>query len=125
VNENVELWIDALRSGNYDQGRNHLHTVDEDGNDLFCCLGVACDLYQKEIGGLQVETISVADDVVAYDEARFTLPEKVKKWLGLSYENGQYFTETGINHLADHNDSGLSFKEIANIIAAEPDGMFE
>ena len=38
--ELIEQWIAALRSGEYQQGRERL----KDG-DNFCCLGVACDIH--------------------------------------------------------------------------------
>lgn len=40
-----QLWIDALRSGEYHQEQHVLSY-----NGAFCCLGVACELYQKEVG---------------------------------------------------------------------------
>jgi hypothetical protein len=36
-------WIAALRSGEYKQGRRRL----QDGEDSYCCLGVACKLVIK------------------------------------------------------------------------------
>jgi hypothetical protein len=38
-----KLWLDALRSGEYQQGRHTLRGDDE----RFCCLGVLCDLAVK------------------------------------------------------------------------------
>ena len=40
--ELIEQWIAALRSGEYQQGRERL----KDG-DNFCCLGVACNIHPK------------------------------------------------------------------------------
>lgn len=42
-----QMWIDALRSGAYKQGRSCL----KNHNDQFCCLGVLADVYMKEIIG--------------------------------------------------------------------------
>lgn len=39
------LWVEALRSGEYEQGRTWLRE-----NDRYCCLGVACELYRKHTG---------------------------------------------------------------------------
>ena len=36
-------WVDALRSGEYAQGRSSLRDHDE-----YCCLGVLCELAVKE-----------------------------------------------------------------------------
>jgi hypothetical protein len=41
-----DLWVKALRSGDYRQGQHQLRTQD----DRFCCLGVLCDVFQKETG---------------------------------------------------------------------------
>lgn len=46
--EFVRKWIEALRSGEYKQGRNQLRT-----GDSFCCLGVACDISQIGTWGWQ------------------------------------------------------------------------
>jgi len=39
-------WVEALRSGEYQQGQDALHKVTGNGS-LFCCLGVLCDLAVK------------------------------------------------------------------------------
>ena len=39
-------WVEALRSGEYKQGKYYLKNGDD-----FCCLGVLCDLHRKEFGG--------------------------------------------------------------------------
>lgn len=36
-------WVEALRSGEYEQGRGRLRVTDNAG-DSFCCLGVACEI---------------------------------------------------------------------------------
>ncbi len=41
-----EQWVAALRSRKFKQGDNYLKRVDSEGNEKFCCLGVA-----KEIVG--------------------------------------------------------------------------
>jgi hypothetical protein len=35
-----KLWIEALRSGKYQQGRLGLKSHQDDGNECYCCLGV-------------------------------------------------------------------------------------
>lgn len=40
--ENVKKFVDALRSGDFKQGRRALRS-----GDSFCCLGVACELYRR------------------------------------------------------------------------------
>ena len=38
-----QKWIDALRSGDYEQGSEKLRGVNG-----YCCLGVLCDIYSRE-----------------------------------------------------------------------------
>ena len=46
MTENQKLWVEALRSGKYLQGKERL--VQKDGpNITYCCLGVACKLYEE------------------------------------------------------------------------------
>ncbi|WP_420431472.1 hypothetical protein [Candidatus Poriferisocius sp.] len=39
-NDLIERWVEALRSGDYQQGIRFLRNT----NDNYCCLGVLCDL---------------------------------------------------------------------------------
>lgn len=42
-------WLEALRSGEYKQGRSYLHYQQAgSGEERFCCLGVLCDLAVRE-----------------------------------------------------------------------------
>ena len=45
MNENAKKWVKALRSGEFEQGTGYLRK-----GDKFCCLGVACAVYQDEVG---------------------------------------------------------------------------
>jgi hypothetical protein len=40
-----QKWVNDLKSGEYKKGKGYLHK-----EDTYCCLGVLCDLYQKETG---------------------------------------------------------------------------
>jgi len=89
------LWLEALRSGRYKQGTQVLKH-----NDEFCCLGVLQDLCPIEPSGdryyLSVETI---------------------EW---AFERGKglHNPQAGGKELADLNDSGSTFSEIADLIEA-------
>lgn len=39
--EQKKIWVDALRSGKYQQGRGCLKQENDDGTFSYCCLGVA------------------------------------------------------------------------------------
>lgn len=110
--EHRRLWIEALRSGRYEQGVSALRD-----DDCFCCLGVACDLYRTAENGPDWEGYSYLgrDDV---------LPQTVQDWLGLRQDDGQYGRRKGSSStLAVQNDDGMTFSEIAALIEAEPEGL--
>jgi len=95
-------WIAALRSGEYAQGKDRLLTSTEEV-DKFCCLGVLCDLHARETGD--------GWDGVIYNGKEFLPPPVVLKWAGIEEDpliRGLF--------LSGYNDSGRSFKRIANLI---------
>jgi len=115
--EHRKQWVDALRSGKYQQTTGRLR----DG-DKFCCLGVACDI--SGLGEWRVssckESMSEAQDyhVNVFDEESGALPEKVMEWLGVQHPDvrthyGEYMS------LSIYNDSGSDFNHIASLIEAE------
>lgn len=122
MNEYAKRLVTALRSGDYKQGHGRLRGGD---GESFCCLGVACDLIQGELG----VTWSSSDR----DGLRYTflgrvskLPEKVRKLYGFTSYFGDYRKKDGeLCSLSDLNDNGSSFEEIANFIESEPEGLFE
>jgi hypothetical protein len=121
------LWLDALRSGEYEQGRNKLHTWDDEGVERFCCLGVLCDLAVQN--GVEIPIVEDDDDkMYCYDTEVEFLPEAVMEWSGLWSNDGDYEFEGDPNafgtstngsvrgKLSHLNDSGASFSDIANEI---------
>ncbi len=102
MNQQVkQKWVDALKSGDYQQTRATLK--DQSG---FCCLGVLCDLYSKETGEDWVQ-----------DGRDYYPPTAVCEWAGFvnTYNPKVEYGEERLS-LADLNDNGKSFKEIAAII---------
>jgi hypothetical protein len=100
-----QKWVDALRSGEYQQGQYCLRT-----DNGFCCLGVLCDLYGKENN---VEWDLVNDDgnyEFHYQSER--LPLFVVEWAGVENDNPE-ICETSLSEL---NDKGSTFNEIADLI---------
>ncbi len=135
--EAQKLWIDALRSDKYKQGRNRLKT-----DDQYCCLGVACDLF-AEYEGVGKWGIAIFDNglrkefkekfVVDNSEEVYYLPYQVRDWLGLTDSDGScVLTDDSDDQipafpvsLSDLNDSSRkTFKEIACIIESKPQDMF-
>lgn len=99
------LWINALRSGEYLQGRGKLKTP----NDKFCCLGILCDLYHKTTGFGSWEK-SIFND--GEDSNEFYLPLAVQSWAGLPSRSPARADRS----LSGHNDGGKTLIEISDII---------
>lgn len=116
------LWLDALRSGKYQQGVGvlQLHTKQE-----FCCLGVLCELAVRAGVAFVLDhagngsLYSDSADPAAGHQSREQLPNGVAIWAGL--ENNPQVdhivddyvrTET----LAEINDNGYDFEHIADLI---------
>lgn len=103
-------WVEALRSGKYKQGQYKLRDEDQ-----FCCLGVLCDLVDNTAW-------SVRDFHEAYDEVP---SQRIGKVVGFK-EMEPYIYDTnpdvglsgdeGTITLAQLNDAGATFAEIADII---------
>lgn len=97
--QNMRLWVDALRSGEFEQGtghlayceitRGHLGTQETRGPVKRCCLGVATEVAMRN--GVQASTGEVAgvhNVIFEYDGQRDFLPTAVIRWLGL--DSGDY-----------------------------------
>jgi len=48
--EAKKIWVEALRSGKYEQGKEALCSQSTSGGKQFCCLGVLVDCYMKHSG---------------------------------------------------------------------------
>lgn len=114
-------WLTALRSGNYVQTRFNLERIDSDGTSKFCCLGVLCDIAEKEnIIDRRVYPDSYNCAVYGPSLPQFafdldfssrtgTLPDEVSYWAKLDTKSE--------NSLVELNDGQrLSFDEIADWI---------
>jgi hypothetical protein len=113
-------WVEALRSGQYKQGRKRLCC---DG--AYCCLGVACDLYNKLNSENPLPTSVMADGAIKYGDNDSYLPTIVGESLGMLSYTGKYMRPEGsYGYLAKDNDCGSSFLQIADLIESEPEGLF-
>src|SRR5438067_2342849 len=105
LNKNAKKWVAALRSGEYTQCTGRLHIK----GDGYCCLGVACDLYQKEVGDLEVKTRThgpVGVEEILYDGSHGVLAGKVVHWLGLNSPQGSFEDPNGSDN--DSDDDSLT-----------------
>lgn len=115
--EYADKWIEALRSGKYEQGQGTLRTKD----DKFCCLGVLCDLIEPERWTFDLKTREwsngeVSDDLPSPRPSTATLPTDIVAEVGIRTSSGK-FTKGGVEStLWWQNDSGRTFDEISNII---------
>ena len=88
-----KLWVDALRSGDYEQGKYQLAKTGDDGVTRYCCLGVLCDLAVK--AGV-IDAPEIVDGSHSYaDPFPFDsgyrngtdLPARVLEWAGIDNPN--------------------------------------
>ena len=114
-----QIWIEALRSGDYKQTQKRLK--EDDG---YCCLGVACD-----ISGLGQWTNRCYDGGYKYSKRDYWsevsyLPEEVMQYFGLTMKDGYARDKNGVGFtLLAMNDNNMSFDQIADIIESEPEGL--
>lgn len=94
-------WIEALRSGEYIQGKNVLKRLEDNVIVTHCCLGVACELlkYKLELKEEVESGTSIFNGVYEY------LPTKVAEFIDIALEQQE--------NLAWMNDEDYSFEQIA------------
>lgn len=92
--DNIQKWVDALRSGEYKQ----CYGVLSDGEG-YCCLGVACKISGKR-----------------WNELAGMLSNPVMEWLGVADDDPQL----GVASASQWNDCDrLTFPQIADLIEAK------
>jgi hypothetical protein len=116
----VRQWLAALRSGDHPQATGSLRTPDG-----FCCLGVACDLFDETTWRWSDKRANWS-----YLGATIDLPRPVMDAYRLRSPNGDYVKSDeepddrrapGARSLAGDNDMGMSLAEIADVIECELD----
>lgn len=96
-----DRWVEALRSGEYEQGRGALKS-----GDRFCCLGVLCDLFVKDGLGTWGQDLFGSNGY---------LPPVVVAWAGLRNKSPAVDSLT----LTCLNDTfKTNFTQIADLIEA-------
>lgn len=119
IPEIKQQWIAALRSDEFKQGREVLRS-----DDKFCCLGVLCDLHRKANPIYDwIKADNDEDYIYSPGLEQFELPRVVMDWAGLKYSNPptphREFNGKVYQSLAELNDAGATFAEIADIIEAD------
>jgi hypothetical protein len=139
----VKVWLDGLRSQKFTQGTDFLTRVNGDSGECDCCLGVAIKVCPKPPKGKLDE-----HGVVAYAGHEADLPASVQRYYGLRTSDGRFdqfdlelkhpnlmrrirktirdagVRVTGIFTLSMLNDNGVDYETIAEVIEAEPEGLF-
>lgn len=104
IRENRRLWVEALKSGTFPQGKYFLR---DPQNNNYCCLGVACEVLAVPIpkeGGNDIDN----------DRAYRVMARK----LGLNYEQTRQFTEF-------NDEDSLPFSKIAEVVQETPIKRFK
>ena len=108
----AKKWVAALRSGDYKQAKGQLRTSD----NSFCCLGVLCNLHAEDHPKIAREQT----DPIRYISQKDILPDAVCSWSGMESKAGYaYNIKIGTREyttLAEANDAGATFEQIANWI---------
>ena len=116
-----QRWIEALRSGAYQQTQGQLRSAQQP--DCYCCLGVLTDLYLRDTqqswvlqAGLDEE--NPGEEHYACYNHYLELPSVVSDWAGFhNHPNPIVFDDNTAYALSELNDElRLSFAEIASII---------
>lgn len=78
MSTNMERWFTELETTTAGQARGMLHDENEVGDDLYCCLGVGCELAVKD------KAITTGDVGYRLYDGQSTLPPlSFATWLGL------------------------------------------
>lgn len=123
-----KLWVEALRSGKYNQSQNQLRT-----DAGFCCLGVLCHLgleagvngeWEKRYasGSDSLELSIILHSKFLFSGARYNPPEEVSKWaFGLKDIKEEEAKEIldWYNKLSKLNDVGQKFITISEYIETQ------
>lgn len=116
--DRLRLLLDALRSGEYEQGIGLLRPR----ADAWCCLGVACDVYHKETGkgkwGNALGCWYMRGEIRGAPSGAY-MPSYVSEWYGVEHnlnDPGDLETLDGQNLASKMNDGGYHFNDIADAI---------
>lgn len=81
--DGLRKWVVALRSKEYKQGQHSLGSV-TNGETRYCCLGVACEIFYKDLG-IRRYIHEYEEDTysIQFDDHDGALPEDLAHLLGI------------------------------------------
>lgn len=95
MNENIQKWIDALRSDLYDQNFNGSDQPLRTDDNKFSAIGVLCNVHALEFP----EIAQTQFHPTEYLECEYFIPKKVREWIGIdgniSFDFKRYFSFEG------------------------------
>jgi hypothetical protein len=122
--EHVQLWVEALESGEFEQGRNQLRNptglIETPSREIkynYCCLGVAVEVALRNGYVPQEHTNTLGTRVEEYDHMSTVLWPGVVTWygfdsadpyIGLVLKGDWNETEDGVTNLALITEPGKS-----------------
>jgi hypothetical protein len=77
--ERRKRWFAAARSGKYQQSKNVLKSAD----GCCCILGIACEVYQEEVGDLEISPTD-GGTALQYDDHAALPPLKVQRYFNIT-----------------------------------------
>jgi hypothetical protein len=119
--ERVQLWIQALRSGEYEQGQGHLRLNQPFGaKPRYCCLGVAQEVALRN-GWVSVDVPN--SDWLDWGPA--AMPADLGRWFGFMHPHATdpplvYHQDQGDNVCCTmaNDDLNWTFEQIADALEA-------
>ena len=118
---NQEKWLQELESGNNLQCKKSLTRFDSDCRH-YCCLGLAADKV------LKLKRVDESDSTSYFIFNKYRLFAYLSGEsyyeLGLFSPQGDIMMNGEMKTLSQMNDSGLTFKEIAQFIRNNPEKVF-
>lgn len=107
----MKKWVQALRSGEYEQGYKTLVSVNDKGDDCFCVLGVLCNIATEH--GVGEWFHNSYGDTIGSSKYGHLAPS-VQDWSGVRFGNGLLSHQISLIELNDAK--GYTFLELADVI---------
>lgn len=111
-----ERWVKALKSNEYRKGSGRLRRFAylNEEQDLFCVIGVLCDLYAQV--GPEKWQWSLSAGGYSFDGESENVPVAVQKWANLTEIPMVTISESKVPLTLLNDEEELSFEELANLI---------